>query len=86
MASDNLFPLRDHVKVELREQGDVRQHDGDQDVGEVERHVELIGHCPREDIFPRNPGQADVAAPQLPGHSDGIEGEKQGVPANNYNI
>ena len=81
MAPDHLLPLPDHVKVELREQRDVRQHDGDQHVVKVERHVEAIGHRPREDLVSRNPAQADVATPQLSGHSNGIQGEEQGVPA-----
>ena len=84
VAPDHLLPLPDHVKVELREQRDVRQHDGDQHVVKVERHVEAIGHRPRKDLVSRHPVQADVAAPQLPGHSDGIQGEKQRVPENYY--
>ena len=84
MASDDLLPLRDHVEVELREERDVRQHDGNQNVVEVEGHVEAVGHRPREEFVSRHPGQADVAAPQLPGDSDGVQGEEQRVPENNH--
>ena len=80
MAPDDLLPLCDHVKVELREQRDVGEHDGDQHVVKVERHVEPVGHRPREDPIFGNAGQTDVAAPQLPGHSDGIQGEEQSIP------
>ena len=82
MASDDLLPLRDHVEVELRENGNVRQHDGNQNVVEVEGHVEAVGHRPREEFVSRHPGQADIAAPQLPGDSDGVQGEEQRVPEN----
>ena len=85
VTSNDLFPLCDHVEVELREQRDVRQHDGNQNVVEVEGHVEAIGHRPREDLVSRHPGQADVAAPQLPGDSDGVQGKEQCVPENDIN-
>ena len=84
MASDDLLPLRDHVEVELREERDVRQHDGNQNVVEVEGHVEAVGHRPREEFVFGHPGQADIAAPQLPGDTDGVQGEKECVPENDY--
>ena len=77
--SQNFLPLSKHVHVHGREEGDVGQHDDQDDQREAKGGIEHIGQMNREDILFQGLNKGNIGADQLTRDSNGIGNDEKCV-------
>ena len=77
--SQNFLPLSKHVHVHRREEGDVRQHDAQDDQWEAESGIEHIGQMNREDVLFKGLNKGHIGAYQLTRDSNRIGNDEKCV-------
>lgn len=79
-VAQNLLPLPYHVKVKLGEEGNVGDHDEDEEGVVVEREIVLVGEGDRVQARLLHVWQRCIDSQQFSSHSHGIQHNEKGVP------
>lgn len=79
-VAQHLLPLSYHVEVELGEEGNVGDHDEDEEGIVVEGEVVLVGEGDGVQARLLHVWQRCIDSQQLPGHSHGIQHDEKSVP------
>jgi len=79
-SAQYFLPLGEHVEVHGGEEGDVEQHDAEDDQGEGERNVERIWKVDGEKILLKTVYHGRVGAKEFPSDPGGIGDDEESVP------